>query len=545
MIISDFIRADYTRMTPEGDFYYRSEEEFGNELFKRSGERNRERDYEAYIDELDRLHNKLSENLEKLRKADPKRMYGKNNKLLKEPTRQLMGGLMTDNEFKWYSDMLKLVPHEKPPQREPVKKESWDENLLRTYLEQDTQYILTEELPELKSVEEIGDYFTNLGAIGGISYVRPPVTTNLDGKTYRQHLWTVYQRKLKPEKVKRPVKRQLDYPFRSKYGFFRDQQTLSVIPDMKPKNYAKKLKKPVFSATPGGYQLDLLSLGRDAEGKIKGYILFMINMNSKFLFTRDLIGKSADALLMELVKVINKIKAQNLPIHTIKSDAEAGLRAIFSNERFQRQVPDVTLIWSSSPYTNHVRVVDRVMKTFRDALGVDVLNDIFDDYGLVKQIRDYYNKTPHKSLTINDHMFTPSDVQRDVDLEWMFIRENLHKLNQVNNNLRAKGLLDMKPGMILMCSLSHGKSGEGFAKRRRSYDKLCMFLGYFHGNAVVRQLHPLKNIADTVPLYSCVVIASDISRLDETQMRNTFNVNLQPLIDAVNRTKVSFPEFMS
>jgi len=103
----------------------------------------------------------------------------------------------------------------------------------------------------------------------------------------------------------------------------------------------------------------------------------------------------------------------------------------------------------------------------------------------------------------------------------------------------------MKPGMILMCSLSHGKSGEGFAKRRRSYDKLCMFLGYFHGNVVVRQLHPLKNVADTVPLYSCVIIASDISRLDETQMRNTFNVNLQPMIDAVNRTKVSFPEYMS
>ena len=94
-----------------------------------------------------------------------------------------------------------------------------------------------------------------------------------------------------------------------------------------------------------------------------------------------------------------------------------------------------------------------------------------------------------------------------------------------------------------MCSLSHDKAGEGFAKRRRSYDKQCMFLGYFHGNAVVRQLHPLKNVADTVPLNSCVVIASDISRLDETQMRNTFN--LPPLIDAVNRTKVSFPEYMS
>ena len=73
MIISDFIRADYTRMTPEGDFYYRPEEEFGSELFKRSGERYRERDYEAYIDELDRRHNKLSENLEKLWKADPKK----------------------------------------------------------------------------------------------------------------------------------------------------------------------------------------------------------------------------------------------------------------------------------------------------------------------------------------------------------------------------------------------------------------------------------------------------------------------------------------
>ena len=96
------------------------------------------------------------------------------------------------------------------------------------------------------------------------------------------------------------------------------------------------------------------------------------------------------------------------------------------------------LISSGSPYTNHVRMVDRLMRTFRDALGVDINNSLFDDYNMVKKLCDYNNKTPHRSLRMYGKTYTPLDLQSNEDLEWSYIRLKISKLQQVRQNLKNK-----------------------------------------------------------------------------------------------------------
>jgi len=96
-LIRKISQADYIQMTPDGNFLRRKLHEFFRIMVTKltfNDAALHDNDYELYIDEIDRLHNKLSANLEKLHKADPKMLYSKNNKLLKEPTRRLFGGLM-------------------------------------------------------------------------------------------------------------------------------------------------------------------------------------------------------------------------------------------------------------------------------------------------------------------------------------------------------------------------------------------------------------------------------------------------------------------
>ena len=157
---------------------------------------------------------------------------------------------------------------------------------------------------------------------------------------------------------------------------------------------------------------------------------------------------------------IKKIKAAGLPIISIASDAETSFQS-------DMVAGGIKLRSSESPHTNHVRIVDRLMRTFRDALGVDTDNNFFEDYSMVKKLVEYYNKTPHKSLRMYGKTYTPHEVQSDVDLEWVYIRNKIRKLQEVRHNLMNKGLMRFEPGNILQCALSYGKTGETFNKRRR------------------------------------------------------------------------------
>jgi len=155
--------------------------------------------------------------------------------------------------------------------------------------------------------------------------------------------------------------------------------------------------------------------GRDGYNETKGYILFLININTKYVFTKQFAKKGIVSVHHAFQSAVKKIWAAGLPINSIASDSETTFQT-------DMVVGGIKFISSGSPHTNHVRIVDRLMRTFRDALGVDADNNLFDEYSMVKKLVEYYNKTPHKSLRMYGKTYTPHEVQSDVDLEWVYIR---------------------------------------------------------------------------------------------------------------------------
>jgi len=347
--------------------------------------------------------------------------------------------------------------------------------------------------------------------------------------TYAMHLANVLREEIAREQADNERHRQkegrkesdLKYPFRSKYSEFKERR--QQLPDHNFKHYTKGLLKPSFSFEPGAYQADLMVLGRDGYNETKGYILFLINVNTKYVYTKQLAKKDINSVQHAFQSAVKKIKAAGLPIISIASDAETSFQS-------DMVAGGIKIRSSGSPHTNHVRIVDRLMRTFRDALGVDADNNLFEDYSMVKKLVEYYNKTPHKSLRMYGKAYTPHEVQSDVDLEWVYIRNKIRKLQEVRHNLMNKGLMGFEPGNILQCALSHGKSRETFNKRRRVFDKLAMFIRYHNGNAVIRILHPLSSEEIDVPLYRCMYLCKSFADLLNTslgkQVVNTFNCDL-------------------
>ena len=297
------------------------------------------------------------------------------------------------------------------------------------------------------------------------------------------------QNVIKPEK--KPSKEDLKYPFKTK-----KLQSMVIhgvketLPDYKMEIYKKGLMKPIFNNERGGYQLDLLSLGTDDEGSVKGFIMFLIGTNTRYVITKYLRGKSVEDIFPGLVKAFQRLSAMNVPITSIKSDAESALVSLFKNKAYEKDLKGIKLHWSGSQHTNHVRIVDRVMKTFRDALGPDYDNTLFEDYSTVKQLKDYYNDTPHKSLKIYGQYITPTDFMEEPELEFIYIRQCHKKLKKVEENLKQKGLLDMKPGNIVQVAMSYGNTKKSFMKKRRTFNTLAMFIRY--QNIIDRNMKSLE-----------------------------------------------------
>jgi len=503
--------------------------------------------YDHYLSLLKKERAVIEELLSELVKIPPEDI--KTNVLLKE----VIHKLKFVRVYRDKPDFLKFIrirlPKHKPqpfigpkPSREVVT----DEQIINIYLENDLQIIQTEKLPDFQKASELGEYFINRGPIKGVSTVRPSVKHKMsDGRSYQKTLYDEYvkkraldeQKEVIPEK--KPSKEDLKYPFKTK-----KLQSMVIhgvketLPDYKMKIYKKGMMKPIFNNERGGYQLDLLSLGTDEEGSVKGFIMFLIGTNTRYVITKYLRGKSVEDIFPGLIKAFQRLSTMNVPINSIKSDAESALVSMFKNPAYEKDLKGIKLHWSGSPHTNHVRIVDRVMKTFRDALGPDYDNTLFEDYGTVKQLKDYYNDTPHKSLKIDGQYFTPTDFMEEPELEFIYIRQCHKKLKKVEENLRQKGLLDMKPGNIVQVAMSYGKTKKSFMKKRRTFNTLAMFMKYQNGNAVIRVLHPMEDEYTDVPLYTVNIIARNMKSLEGglgILVENTFNCSIHRILKGLEK----------
>ena len=151
------------------------------------------------------------------------------------------------------------------------------------------------------------------------------------------------------------------------------------------------------------------------------------------------------------------------------------------NETYNSIIDSITefyplkFIINSSPYALSHKNVDSVIRTLRNAFGLD--DRRLSDYNLMRQMVDYYNNTPHGSLRFKnidyiDNKFydknlkrpskwiyyTPSQMQNDIDLEWKYIRKMQMKLREIHEKQHFKGLLSYKKGNIILVHLDKSKT---------------------------------------------------------------------------------------
>jgi hypothetical protein len=196
-------------------------------------------------------------------------------------------------------------------------------------------------------------------------------------------------------------------------------------------------------------------------------------------------------------------------ITSIRGDDDLSFSGVF--QEFL-QTHNIKYFFSGSKYTNKNRVVDRVIRTIKDGVGLDRELLLFPS--IVQKIVNYYNNTPHSAYK---NKFSPIQVQNDNELESWFIRQQKAKLLEVLKITKHT----YKPGNILLIHRPVNKTSDLFRKRRRNFDELATFIQYVHGNVQV-ELKTKK--VEILPIYYTKFVCDTKNDLP-TDYRYLFNLS--------------------
>ena len=378
----------------------------------------------------------------------------------------------------------------------------------------------------------------------------------------------------------------LHYPFKSKPNFTTAPREPNV-PDHKLK-IAKKLAKLDYSNEPGCWEIDLMF--------VENQIYFvMINVNTRYLIVEPIPNREAGTLSRALCNIL--IHNNELEVNTIKVDGEKGFRfmddivIVYYNDGYYQYVSglitdckpkqlydtimnthnirafkqflnktyndvnvdaiedysklDINVIVDSGKFTLAHKIVDSVIRTLRNAFGEDTRR--MADYSQMRQMVDYYNNTPHKSLRLRNYegywyssvlgecsqldseeykgsglmkpnkyiYLTPYQMQSNPDIEWQYIRMMKSRMQEIKEKQRLKGLLSYRKGNIILIHLDYGKTKQRFDKRRRVFNKIAEFMAYSNGNVVCRVMGQASGIV-TVPIMYTKFIANNYDELDDS-----------------------------
>jgi hypothetical protein len=166
------------------------------------------------------------------------------------------------------------------------------------------------------------------------------------------------------------------YPFKSKVKYFPS----SVIPQSKVKNVpvyfalkplADLYQRPYFSPTLGSWELDVVFAAHPKWKNNYRLYLFAINLNSKYLEVFDL---GSDHSLEQWFRCIDLLRKSHF-VSNIRADGE--IKPIVSNMKrgglVDERIKGIHFHTSYSPYDNHNRCVDRVIRTIRHAVGPNMM----------------------------------------------------------------------------------------------------------------------------------------------------------------------------
>jgi hypothetical protein len=294
-----------------------------------------------------------------------------------------------------------------------------------------------------------------------------------------------------------------------KYPFLTERKRKDFLHDLGPPNFhdknSKLLKKnfsrPSFGNEPYSWELDHI------QDSYKSPYLFVINLNTKYLYVIKVPGKKADDSLIAFTKFVSLEEHDfQHPVMNVRGDGDRGF------ERLKQMYPDINFHFESSKFTYHNKIVDAVIRTLRNALFEDKYwNGSHDD--TIQQLVNYYNHTWHRSINMS-----PLEMHQDISKEWTYIRKQTEKLNDVKRSQKFNGLLNYHEGQLLAVHLEFGKTSDKFTKRRRNFDRTATFIEYQNGNAVVKLTKPVliggKRVYKIeMPLYFTIPITEEENHL--------------------------------
>jgi hypothetical protein len=168
-------------------------------------------------------------------------------------------------------------------------------------------------------------------------------------------------------------------------------------------------------------------------------------------------------------------------VKNIRGDGDKGFQSLI------RSFPDINFYFQKSKFTYHNEIVDAAIRTLRNALGPGSEKYWSGRYNnVIQQLVRYYNNTYHREIKM-----TPYQMHNDVELEWEYIRRKTEELNDVKKRQFEAGLKKYQKGDRLLVHVDLSKTGEGFAKKRRNFDRKATFIEYVHGNCRIKLDNPI------------------------------------------------------
>ncbi len=277
------------------------------------------------------------------------------------------------------------------------------------------------------------------------------------------------------------------------FKFNPNKSHLMKIPDKKIKPL-KKLMRPNFAPNPYSWEIDHLQFDVHTVP-----YLFILNINTRFLYAIQVDGKSLDETIDAIEDFIKSEQVLGHPVHNIKGDGDKAFASLKRIRQFRR----INFYFQSSPFTYHNKNIDAVMRTLRDALGPNT-NQLWDGKhdDIIQQLVHYYNNTWHRAINM-----TPTEMHADIDKEWSYIRKMTEQLNNIKRCQIDRGYHSYEPGTRLMLHLEYGKTNKAFDKRRRRFDVTATFIEYRNGNAYVKADKPINGNIE-VPLFYTALLPS-------------------------------------
>jgi hypothetical protein len=303
-----------------------------------------------------------------------------------------------------------------------------------------------------------------------------------------------------------------DYPYyymKLPYNLRSRVKLFPKPPDWKPKISKKNYSRHIFSPYLHSYQMDIMfaKINRLESGRGGGNVqlyLFLININTRFLYVYAIPQKSSDVVLWALNDFIRK-----RPLYSITTDREKAwynaqnVKDFFANN-------NIKVFYASPQYTMSTKIVDRVIKTIRDS-GANLSNP-----QVMARIVDYYNNSIHRTIGM-----TPRQMQENPELEKQWIRKCIRENDIIKQHQFEAGLHSYEPGNILYLHLDDKtRALSKYMKRTRDFDRLGIFVGYEHHNVVVQLMEKeregmFSTYVDPiiVPIYFTRFCAKDINSI--------------------------------